>query len=344
MFRGLLVALLLTEGVAWADDPLAQARKAVAESDYTSARTALAAVLAAGNRSPDEVTELYRLSGIVAGALGDARAATDAFTHLLALSPKAALPAGTSPKIKRPFDAAAQFFASHEPLELKIETRAAPPTITLIAVNDPLDMVVRAHVVFSIDGGAEQVKDVTASERTEITLPAARRIDARVAALDAHGNHLIEIGSREVPIVLIGEPPPKKLAAPALPRPPGPPGPSDGSAPGARPLWLRWPPYAIAAVAFGGATAYLGLTARSAVRDLNRIEDDSGHHTARENQSAKDRASRDVLLTNIGLGVSGACAITAAVMWYTARGRPAESQLTAVPVVGGGALVLGGNF
>src|SRR5512147_2968848 len=48
MLRGPLLALLLIEGVAWSDDPLAQARKAVAESDYVAARPALAAALDAG--------------------------------------------------------------------------------------------------------------------------------------------------------------------------------------------------------------------------------------------------------------------------------------------------------
>ena len=95
MLRGLLLALLLMEGVAWAEDPLAQARKAVAESDYVSARSELAAALEAGDRSPEEIAEIHRLSGIVYAALGDAKVATEAFTRLLALSPKAELPPGT---------------------------------------------------------------------------------------------------------------------------------------------------------------------------------------------------------------------------------------------------------
>ena len=130
MLRGLVLALLFTvlrlEGVAWADDPLAKARQAVAESDYVSARPVLVAALQAGGHGPDAVAEIYRLTGIVEAALGDARAATEAFTRLLALSPRAALPAGTSPKIKRPptVSAKARFSAtSRRPL------RCAPITI-----------------------------------------------------------------------------------------------------------------------------------------------------------------------------------------------------------------------
>src|SRR5262245_53331393 len=106
MLWRIALALLVLEGVAHADDPLAQARKAVAESDYVSARPALSAALDRGGRGPEELIEIYRLTGIVEAALGDPRAATEAFTRLFALSPRAALPEGTSPKIRRPFDAA----------------------------------------------------------------------------------------------------------------------------------------------------------------------------------------------------------------------------------------------
>src|SRR4051812_37114478 len=82
MLRGLVLALLVIEGVAWADplpDALARARQAVAESDYSAARPALSAALDGGGRGPEELIEIYRLTGIVAAALGDAKAATDAF-------------------------------------------------------------------------------------------------------------------------------------------------------------------------------------------------------------------------------------------------------------------------
>src|SRR4051812_5511561 len=82
MLRGLvaLVASVMFAGRALAaPDPLAQARAAVAASDYVAARPALVAALEAGGRGPDELAEIYRLTGVVAAALGDARAATDAF-------------------------------------------------------------------------------------------------------------------------------------------------------------------------------------------------------------------------------------------------------------------------
>src|SRR5688572_33082768 len=109
MVRGMAVALAvlalaLIEGTARADDALARARRAVATSDYVAARTELAAVRDAGDHSPDDTAAIYRLTGIVEAALGNSDAATTAFIQLLALTPGATMSAGTSPKIRQPFD------------------------------------------------------------------------------------------------------------------------------------------------------------------------------------------------------------------------------------------------
>ena len=75
------MAVLLVFGLlakaATADTPLEAAKAAVDASDYLTARTQLDAIVAAGASGPDELAEVYRLTGIVAGALGDAKAATD---------------------------------------------------------------------------------------------------------------------------------------------------------------------------------------------------------------------------------------------------------------------------
>jgi len=345
MLWRIALAWLVLEGVAHADDPLAAARKAVAESDYVSARPALTAALDAGGRGPEDLVEIYRLTGIVDAALGDARAATEAFTRLLALSPKAALPDGTSPKIRRPFDAAARYMASHAALEVKMETVTTPPAIRLIVVSDPLNMVATAHAVFRIDGGAERTKDIeVAAERVEVTLPAGRRIDAQIAALDVHGNRLVEIGSREVPIVIVGDAPPV-VAAPSHATPP----PPRRTPPvlvhaGPRPLYLRWWPYAAAGAVLAGATGYFAWSARSDADELRGIVADSAQHSYGEARAAEDRARRSVLYTNIGLGITGAVALAAGVLYLTTPRDRVETRIAAVPLDGGGALVLGGKF
>jgi len=57
MLRGVALALVLIEGVAWADDPLVRARQAVGESDYVAARGALVAAREAGGCSPEQTVE-----------------------------------------------------------------------------------------------------------------------------------------------------------------------------------------------------------------------------------------------------------------------------------------------
>jgi len=345
MRRGIVLALflspwlLLLEGVAWADDPLAVARKAVAESDYVAARPALTTALEAGGRSPEDVVEIYRLGGIVEAALGDAKAATEAFTRLIALSPRAALPDGTSPKIRRPFDAAVRYIAGHGGLEVKTETASQPPTITLVVVSDPLNMVAAARAVFIVDGGPERTTDVEASERTDVVLPPGRRIDARIAALDAHGNRLVEIGTREVPIVIVGDAP-----APIAPPPPPPRKPPVVVRAAPPPLYRRWWPYAAASVAFAGATGYFAWSMRSETDELDRIIANSVPHRFGDARAVEDRARRDALLTNIGLGVTGAFALAAGAMYLWTPREHVETRVTAVPVRGGGAVVLGGTF
>jgi len=350
MFRGVALALVLLEGAAWADDPLARASEAIAASDYLGARTAIAAAQLAGDHSPEDTAEMYRLSGVVEAALGNAQAATEAFTRLLALEPKAKLAPGTSPKITRPFEAARSYFATHAPLELKIETAAKPPAITLIVVSDPVHLVARARVVFSVDRGFERTKDATAAQRTAIALPPGNRIDARVIALDANGNRLVEIGSREVPIVIIGEPAP--VVAGAKPAPVATPPPAPRPAPRVelaprhlprRPIYLRWWPYAAATGAFAGATAYFWWSAYSDARDLQRLSLDHAAGSP-EFRRLQDRGERATLITNIGFGATAACALAAGVLYLTRPRARTEARITAVPVHAGGALVLGGTF
>src|SRR5689334_3415271 len=189
MFRGAALALAVIAGeilfgrVAWADDRLAQVRAAIDASDYLAARSALVAVRDAGGCTPEETAALYLLSGRVEAALGDNQAATDAFMHLLTLSPKAALPPGMSPKITGPFDAAVASVARDRPLEVRVETRAARPAILLEVVSDPLHMIARARVAYAVEDGPEQTEEVAATERTEIPLRAGVRIAARVAVV-----------------------------------------------------------------------------------------------------------------------------------------------------------------
>jgi hypothetical protein len=86
------------------------------------------------------------------------------------------------------------------------------------------------------------------------------------------------------------------------------------------------------------------LRARHDADELDALRADSSHHTAGALQTAEDRARRSVLLTNLGFGVTGALAIAAGVLYLTTPRDRVETRITAVPVTGGGAVVLGGTF
>ncbi len=335
------LAVLLARSSPAAAGPLDDAKLAVEASDYLKARGALTEALASGAHGRDELAEIYRLGGVVAGALGEPKAATEAFQRALALSPKIALPAGTSPKIARPFAAAQNLAKGSAPLEIRSETAAEPPSVTVIVAGDPLAMIARVRVAVIADGGPEQTLEEPAAERVTVALPAGARLDVRIAALDPHGNRLAELGSREVPIVVLGKAPPPGGGAvvKALPPPPPPP----PRAP--RPLYLRWWTWAAGAVVFGAAGTYFGVDAVLAKRELDDLNRHSVEHTFDEAKDVEGRARRGVLFANIGWGAAGVLAVGAGILYLT-EPRPArgERRVTVAPVRGGGALVLGGSF
>lgn len=336
-----LVASLASR--AHAEPTLDGAKAAVDASDYLTARGQLDELVAKGDNGPEDMAEIYRLSGIVAGALGDAKAATAAFQKCLALAPKSTLPLGTSPKISRPFAEAQKFWKSQEPIKIKAETSSAPPSVTITVVSDPLSMIARARVIAAVDKGAPKTIEKPAASEVSISLPPGARIDLRVVAIDEKGNRLAEVGSVDVPLVIVGRgpavvstvpPPPKKKTAPATPRSP-------------RPLYLKWWLWGGVAVAFAGGATYFGFETRAAKLELDDLNAHSVNHDFDEAKDVEARGKRDALLTNIGFGAAGAFAVAATILFLTepsATEHQRTTTITPVPVTGGGAVVLGVPF
>jgi hypothetical protein len=341
MFRGLAVVavLALVAGAARADD-LATARAAVDASDYFAARGAIDKALGDGKASPDDLADLYRMKGIVEAALGNSAAATTAFGKWLALDPKASLPQGTSPKITRPFTAAQDQAKGREPIKVKTETTADPPTVTLVIVSDPFMMIAKARVYVRVDGGKEQKLEGTGKKTITIDLPKGKRLDLRVKALDEAGNRVVELGTSDVPIVIVGpggeeqvvvkkhDEAPKRVVVHRDEHP--------------RPLYLRWWVWTGAAIGIGAGATYFGLQARDETDRLSQLNANSFDHRFTEASSLESDAKRDATIFNVGVGVAGAVAIGAAVLLLT---EPrAEAHVAAVPTNGGGAVVVGGRF
>lgn len=343
--EGAFVIAVLLAGLAsraHADPTLGGAKSAVDASDYLTARTQLTQLIAKGGNSPEDMADIYRLSGIVAGALGETKAATEAFQKCLALSPKATLPVGTSPKIGRPFAEAQKYFTTHEPLRIKADTVATPPAVTISVVSDPLAMISRARVIAMVDKQAAKTLEKPAAAELTIALPAGARIDLRVVALDDKGNRLAEVGSADVPIVIVGtavvpvtppKVPPKKIVH-ETPRSP-------------RPLYLKWWLWGGTAVALAGGATYFAFGARSAKTELDELNAHSVNHDFDEAKAVESRGKRDALLTNIGYGAAGAFAVVSVILFLTEPRASEEHRVTTVtpvPMRGGGAVVLGVPF
>lgn len=338
-----VMAVLVLVRAAHADS-LSDAKTQVAASDYLKARASLDDAYASGTNGREQLAEIWRLRGIVAGALGETKPATDAFQKCLALAPKAELPPGTSPKITRPFDAARDFYKKTDPLSIKQETKQTPPSITVVVASDPMSMIAKIAVYVRVDGAAEQTLDskFAGQESLEVALPAGARLDVRVAALDEKGNRLAELGSADVPIVIIGKDkkPDIVVTPPVVTTKPRPVKPYKERAF----IW-KWWLWGGTAVVFAGAATYFGVDGLSAKSDLESLNEESPNHTFDEAKDLERRAKRDFLFSNIGYGVAGALAITATILWLTEPDKPpTESRVTAVPVDGGGAIVFGGSF
>src|SRR6185437_16094564 len=177
--------------------------------------------------------------------------------------------------------------------------------------------------------------------------PHGHRLDLRVQAIDKHGNRIVELGTSDVPIVITGAgpepvavtpPPPEALATVTTPtkivkhsEPP----------PHERPVVLRWWLWGAVAVAFGGATTYLGITTLNTKSQLETVVANSSTHVYDPDASVlAARLHHEVLGLNIGFGVTGAFAVGAAILFIT---RPhAEHRVAIVPTSGGASVVFGG--
>lgn len=337
-----MLALVVCASTAHADPALDKARAAIDASDYLAARSALADALATGDNGPDELAEIYRLTGTIAAGLGDGPAATDAFERMLALAPHATLPAGTSPKITRPFSAAQAFYKTHQPVQIKVDTAASPPSVTITVVADPLHMIASAHAVVRVDGSRDQTLDkhVDASTPTIVLgLPAGRRIDLRVSARDDHGNRLAEVGTADVPLVIVGSAPATTATTATAATPPIAAVQATPPPPHRRSELLAWWLYggaALGAAAVGSVFGYEVYQAHDQLQSLaaaGKPESDA--------KAVESRGDRDALISNIAFAAAGALAITTVILYVTHDSR---EHLAPAPMSGGGGVVWEGRF
>jgi len=328
-------------------DSLADARQAVEGSDYLTAQPALEKALKAGTAEPADLAEIYKLSGIVEGALGNAAGSQAAFAKWLSLDPKGKLPQGTSPKIAKPFAAAQKDAQKGRPLQAKAETEDNPPAVTLVVENDPMKLVVGARVYFTVDKGKEQMLEAEGTGSIKLELEKGKRLDLRLQGLDEYGNRVVELGSKDVPIVITssGETKPdividkkdRDLLTTKKPPPPQQP----------RSWYFQWWLWGSVAVVATATTGYFGYKTKQDIDEIDRLNANSLDYQWHDAQVVESRARSHLLVTDIAAGTAGVFALGAAILFLT-RPDTAEhadaTKVTVTPTRDGGAIVLGGQF
>ncbi|MCP6280625.1 hypothetical protein NL459_28785, partial [Klebsiella pneumoniae] len=74
----------------------------------------LVEALKQGGNRPEELVEIYRLSGATAAVLGPPELAEQYYRRMLALAPDAVLPPDASPRLREPFVAAQAYMAAQQ--------------------------------------------------------------------------------------------------------------------------------------------------------------------------------------------------------------------------------------
>jgi tetratricopeptide (TPR) repeat protein len=323
-----------------------RARGEIGELRYEDARKTVDKALRSGTNGPADMAELYLLSGEVEASLGEDDAAIDAFKKALVIDAGAELREGLSPKIREPFSKARRAMKGKKPLAIQHRIiKQDPATIAILVQSDPFGMIIGGKLVYKNADGAERSIARMGKERVDLRLPkgASKFV---VAALDEHGNRLIELGSASEPLTLDIE----GGAGPAATEESG--GGDDESTGGGEdsattevekssgggggtPLYANWLVWGGAAVAIGSIGVLTGLSTRSTVNELDDVRQNSQDYEFTYAQSLADRAERRALYTNIAFAAAGACAIVSGVLYWRQRGADKrEREAALVPVLG----------
>jgi hypothetical protein len=338
-----------TPAAAQGETTLERARDEVGELRYDDALATLAEALRAGTNGPAQTAQIYLLLGEVRASLGQDDDAARAFQLALAIDPSLEMRKGVSPKISRPFRKARRARRGVGPLALAHRILVQdPPTIAVLVQSDPLGMVVGARIVYWT-GGAGPSRTVTGKsgkdgardrrDRIDLALPrGASRI--AIAGIDEFGNRLVELGSQDRPLTLDidsgGNRPAGASEAEGLAPAPAPVIEEEDRGSGRTPFYASWILWGGVAVAAGAAGTWAGLSANSAVDELDEIRASEFEFEYSEAKRVADRAEQRSLIANICFAAAGASAIASAVFFFRARrDRREEGSAALTPILDG---------
>lgn len=295
MIRLLVLLVLATPLIARADNPsLAEARKAIEEIRYDDARELLVQALKQGANRPEELVEIYKLSGATAAVLGPEELAEQYYRRMLALAPDATLPPGASPRLRDPFVAAQAYMAAQQRFDARATRTERGIAVSIV---DPLGMVVAAGM---LERGELRGQTPVVAGQPVVLEDAG----SEVVLLDEHGNflRLIAVPAREVVV-----------ETPDVPH---------------TPVLERWITWAIPAGVFAGASIYLFIDAQRSRGRLDDILANPSMHYFDEAEAERRHWRNATIAAWVGAGLAVGFATTAFVM------AQREPSVTIAPAVG----------
>jgi hypothetical protein len=307
---------------------VAKAQAQLDRLEFEEARETLERAERQGELGPEELGEIYRLSGIVAGAYGDEDTAEYHFSKWLAIWPDAELGEGLAPRISEPFVRARIATEARGHLRVSRVTSSDRKAVGLVVEADPLEMVAGALARFETPDGV--VREVRATGRSPYMLSVPQGVRGEIAlyALDEHGNRLLAHAVSSAPRA--GAPYASLTASKA-----------DGST--ARPpMYAHWIVWAGVASSLAGASAYFGLRAQGDQRELDGLIRSSREHeygVAEQVEARGRRHARVANATGIAAGAAGAAAVVLMVTQPRAKRspEPRAARAFAAPIRGGAA-------
>lgn len=300
----LALPVVAAPGVARADNPsVAEAREAIDEIRYDDARELLVQALKQGGNQPEELVEIYRLSGATAAVLGPPELAEQYYRRMLALAPDATLPADASPRLRDPFVAAQAYMAVQQRFSARA-TRTAQGIA--VSVVDPLHMVV---AVATLERGELRGKQPFANAPVVLA-----DVGSEVVLLDESGNFLrvVEVLARGAATASASASADGGARAAGFLGDAS--GASDTSTSPRTPILRRWITYAIPAGLFAGASAYFFVDARRAHDRLDDIVANDSMHYFDDAETERRRWRRDTIAAWVGTGLAVGFTATAIVM------------------------------
>lgn len=190
--------------LAQAKDPLASAEAYLEEMEYVKALRLVDRVLASSGRGPGELVKAYRIQGLCQAAAGKTEASMQAFRRLLSIDPEFRLSTEISPRLAGGFYQAVAYSKNNKPITL-VHRPSEPPRklagleLAVELQADSLGMVKAVRLVFSSEGGADQIIEVPVGGlgKINLTLPdeAATKLDYYFEALNERGSVLARVGS-----------------------------------------------------------------------------------------------------------------------------------------------------